>query len=52
MWMWDNLQWVGEDDWLPLAILDNSCKAVTDGSYMHDLHAKVNSATDVVECTK
>ena len=53
MWMWDNLQWVGEDDWLALAISDEECCiAVTDGSYMHELHANVNSAAVVIECTK
>jgi len=51
-WMWDNLQWAGNNDWLPLAISDDSCIAVTDGSYMHDLHATVASAAVVIECTK
>jgi len=51
-WIWDNLQWVGEDDWLALAISDDSCIAVTDGSYMRHLHERVNSAAVVIECTK
>jgi hypothetical protein len=30
--MWDNLQWVGNDDWLANAIANRTCIAVTDGS--------------------
>ncbi len=51
-WMWDNLQWIGDDDWLPLAILEGTCIAVTDGSYMQDLYAALNLAAVVIECTK
>jgi hypothetical protein len=27
-WLWDNLQWVGDDDWLAVAIKEESCIAV------------------------
>ncbi len=29
--MWDNLQWVGDDDWLAMAIAEETCLAVVDG---------------------
>ena len=37
-WVWDNLQWIGEDDWLTMAIAEGMCIAVMDGSYMRDLY--------------
>jgi hypothetical protein len=51
-WMWDNLQWVGDDEWLARVITEGTCIAVTDGSYMRDLYVTFNSATVVIECTK
>jgi hypothetical protein len=51
-WMWDNLQWVGDDDWLVIAITEGTFIAVTDGSYMKDLYPNINLAAVVLECTK
>jgi hypothetical protein len=52
-WMWDNLQWVGNDDWLAIAIAEETCIVVTDhGSYMRDLYSTINLAVVVLECTK
>jgi hypothetical protein len=51
-WMWDNLQWTGEDDWLATAIAEGTCIAVTDGSYVKDLYPSINSAVVVLECTR
>ena len=52
LWLWDNLTWVGDDDWLAAAIADGTCIAVTDGSYMKDLYPNIQSAAVVLECTK
>ncbi len=52
MWMWENLSWVGEDDWVKDAIRDNLCIAVTDGSYMKHLFPSMHSAALVLECSK
>ncbi len=50
-WMWDNLQWVEDDDWLLTAIAEGTCIAVTDGSYMKDLYPNINLAAVVLECS-
>ncbi len=31
MFMWENIQWVGDNNWIMEAIGDGSCIAVTDG---------------------
>lgn len=51
-WLWDSLRLVGNDDWLAEAIADNSCMAVTDGSFIRELYPNMNSAAFVFECTK
>jgi hypothetical protein len=50
--MWDNLQWVGDDEWIAIAISEGTCMAVTDGSFMKDLYPHIHSAALVLECTK
>jgi hypothetical protein len=50
--MWENLQWVGDDDWLLTAIDEETCIAVRDGSYMKDLYPNINSAAVVLECSQ
>jgi hypothetical protein len=52
LWLWDNLQWVGDGDWLAVAIADGTCIAVTDGLYMKDLYPHIQSAAVVLECTR
>jgi hypothetical protein len=52
IWLWENLQWVGDDDWLVVAYNEESCIAVTDGSYMKDLYPKIHSAAVVLKCTR
>jgi hypothetical protein len=42
-WMWDNLQWVGDDEWIAIAIAEGTCMAVTDGSFMKDLYPHILS---------
>jgi hypothetical protein len=51
-WMWDNLQWVGDDDWIANTIAKGTCMAVTYGSYMKDLYPHIYSAMVVLECMK
>ncbi len=51
-WMWDNIQWVGDDNWIAGSIAARSCIAVTDGSYMKALYPNIHSAAFVLECTR
>jgi hypothetical protein len=50
--MWDNLQWVEDDEWIVIAIAEGTCMAVTDGSFKKDLYPHIHSAALVLECTK
>jgi hypothetical protein len=49
-WMWENIKWVGEDNWIAEAITCKTCTAVTDGSFMKDF--LIHSAAQVLECTR
>jgi hypothetical protein len=51
-WMWDNLLFMGDLDWIAALIADYSCVAVTDGLYMKEKYPYLNSAAFVVECSK
>jgi hypothetical protein len=51
MWMWDNLQWEGNNNWIAEAIRGGTCVAVTDGSYMGTLYPEIHSAAFVLECS-
>jgi hypothetical protein len=51
-WMWDNLSTMGDLDWISSSIADNSCVAVTDGSYMKEMYPHFNSVAFVFECSK
>ncbi len=50
--MRDNLQWVGDDNWMTVAIAQGTCIAVTDGSYVKDLYLNIHSAAVVLECSQ
>jgi hypothetical protein len=50
--MWDNLSITGVLDWIATPIADNSCIAVTDGSYTKKLHQYLNSTAFVLECSE
>ncbi len=52
MWMWENLQWVGADNWIAEAMKEETCIAVTDGSYMKELYLNIHSTALVLECSK
>jgi hypothetical protein len=51
-WLWDNLVIMGDTSWIDESIADNSCVAVTDGSYMKDVYLNLNSAAFIFECLK
>ena len=51
-WMWDSLAIAGDLDWIAASIADNSCVAITDGSYMKELYSYLNSAAFVLEYAK
>ncbi len=41
LWIWDNLKVVGGTEWLEQSIANNSCLAVTDGSYMKKVYPNI-----------
>jgi hypothetical protein len=49
--MWENIQWVGDDNWIAEAIGVGSCIAVTGGLYMKALYPQIHSAAFVLECS-
>jgi hypothetical protein len=49
-WMWKELHTTGDGAWISEAIKNRSCIAITDGSYMKELHPTLNSAAFVIEC--
>ena len=51
-WLWDKLNISGGFDWVADAISDGSLLAVTDGSYIRELHPHLCSAAFILECTK
>ena len=51
-WMWEHLQMVGEDDWMQESIADSSCVAVTDGSYIKQVHPELCATAFIIECSK
>ena len=50
--MWKNPTWMGDNSWLAEAIVEESCIAVTNGSYMADLYPHIHSAALVIECKR
>ena len=51
-WMWDDLQFIGDDDWMAQAIANHSLVAVTDGSYIKEIYPDLCSAAYIMECTQ
>jgi len=49
-WIWQELRITGDGSWLSESIESNSCIAVTDGSYMKEIHPTLNSAAFIFEC--
>lgn len=51
-WIWEHLQMVGDDNWVRDSIADNSCIAVTDGSYIKQVHPDLCATAFILECSK
>ena len=51
-WMWKSLRLQGSDGWLTQAIQRGTLRAVTDGSYIRELHPELCSAAFVLECSE
>ena len=51
-WIWEHLQMIGEDSWVQEAIADNSCIAVTDGSYIKQIHPELCATAFILECSR
>jgi hypothetical protein len=51
-WMWDNIQWEGDDNWMADSIREGTCIAVTDGSYMKELYTDFLLVAFVIECSR
>lgn len=43
---------VGDDHWLKESITDDSCIAVTDGSYIKEVHPELCATAFIIECLK
>ena len=50
-WLWEDLQWRGEADWLSSAIQNGTCVMVADGSYMPKVRIDLCSTAFFFECT-
>ena len=50
-WLWEDLQWRGEADWLQSAIQNGRCVMVADGSYMPRVRTDLCSTAFFFECT-
>ncbi len=51
-WLWENISLSGGTEWIHQSIHDRSSLAVTDGSYIGELHPQLCSAAFVLECRK
>ncbi len=51
MWMWNNIQWVGNNGWLANAIENKTCVGVTARFYLKQLYPNIHSTALVLECT-
>ena len=49
-WLWKNIRWQGELDWLVQSIQRGDCMAVADGSYMPEIRTDLCSTAFFFEC--
>jgi hypothetical protein len=49
-WLWKDLKWQGDDDWLKESIQQEDCIVVADGSYMPDLRKDLCATAFFFEC--
>ena len=50
-WLWEDLQWKGDETWIPVAIQWQTCILVADGSYMSEVCPDLCSTAFFFECT-
>lgn len=50
-WMWKDLRWAGNSDWIRDSIRHGECMVVADGSYKPDLSTELCSTAFFFECT-
>ena len=50
--MWEEMCLTGDDNWLAMAIRENTLVAVTNGSYMRELYPTMNSCAFILKCTQ
>jgi hypothetical protein len=51
-WLWKSLRMTGTDEWLVDAIRNGTLRAVTDGSYIKEMHPELCSAAFILECSQ
>jgi hypothetical protein len=51
-WMWEGIDIRGGMEWIKDAIAEGTLLAVTDGSYIRELHPHLCSAAFILECSK
>ena len=51
-WLWKELRWTGQGNWIERAIRNKTLVAVTDGSYMNKMYPSMNSCAFILECPK
>ena len=49
-WLWKNIWWQGELDWLVQSIQQGDCMVVADGSYMPEIRTDLCSTAFFFEC--
>jgi hypothetical protein len=51
MWLWRDLQWQGDTDWIRAAIANNTCIVIADGSYMPSIQTNLCSTAFFFDCS-
>jgi hypothetical protein len=51
-WIWENLRLVSKDYWIKEAIEDGLCVAVTDGSYIKQVHPELCANAFIMQCLR
>ena len=51
-WLWEDLQWRGDIDWMQSAITNGTCVVVADGSYQPSVRKDLCSTGFFFECTE
>ena len=51
MWLWKDLQWKGDIDWIRAAIAKKTCMVAADGSYMPSIQTDLCSTAFFFDCS-